>query len=292
MRNLGSKLFVLAIAAVIVAGLVYAFLPQPVEVDLVKVERGTVRVTVDQEGKTRIHDKYVVSAPLSGRILRIEMRPGDPVEAGKTLLTMIEPRDPELLDARSIAQAEARVKAAEATLRQVEPELEKARAGQAFAESELARMRKAFQGKGVTQSDVENAEMIDRQRSEELRSAKMSEEIARFELEQARAALMRSRPRPETVHDAERATRQGIHHIAIQGPISPAMEIHMRIASIATRIPATTTAGTFQFTLQSMAACCVCFKKAPPWLRLARRSLNWAIRRTWRSRSTSFRAML
>jgi HlyD family secretion protein len=209
MRNLGSKSFVLAIAAVIVAGLVYAFLPQPVEVDLVKVERGTVRVTVDQEGKTRIHDKYVVSAPLSGRILRIEMRPGDPVEAGKTLLTMIEPRDPELLDARSIAQAEARVKAAEATLRQVEPELEKARAGQTFAESELARMRKAFEGKGVTQSDVENAEMINRQRSEELRSAKMSEEIAKFELEQARAALLRSRPRPENMHSTERANTTG-----------------------------------------------------------------------------------
>src|SRR5437868_6258799 len=143
MRNLGSKAFVLVVAAIIVAGLAYAFLPQPVEVDLVKVERGTVRVTVDQEGKTRIHDKYVVSAPLSGRILRITMRPGDKVEAGKTLLTMIEPRDPELLDARSIAQAEARVKAAEAALRQVEPALQSARAGQAYAESVLARTRNA-----------------------------------------------------------------------------------------------------------------------------------------------------
>lgn len=209
MRNLGSKLFVVAIAVIIVAGLGYAFLPQPVEVDLVKVERGTVRVTVDQEGKTRIHDKYVVSAPLSGRILRITMRPGDKVEAGKTLLTMIEPRDPELLDTRSIAQAEARVKAAEATLRQAEPELAKARAGQAFAESELKRMRQAFRGKGVTESDVESAEMLDRQRSEELRSAKVSEEIAKFELEQARAALLRSRPRPEDIEDTERANTTG-----------------------------------------------------------------------------------
>ena len=119
MRNLGSKLFVLFVVAAIVGGLVYAFMPQPVEVDLVKVERGTVRVTVDEDGKTRIREKYVVSAPLNGRILRISMDPGDEVEAGKTLLTMIEPRDPELLDARSVAQAEARVKAAEATLRQV-----------------------------------------------------------------------------------------------------------------------------------------------------------------------------
>jgi HlyD family secretion protein len=209
MRNLGSKAFVLVIAAIIVGGLGYAFLPQPVEVDLVEVARGLVRVTVDQEGKTRIHDKYVVSAPLNGRILRITMRPGDEVEAGKTLLTMIEPRDPELLDARSVAQAEARVKAAEATLRQVEPVFESARAGQSFAEAEVTRMRKAFEGKGVSQSEVESAEMLNRQRSEDLRSAKMSEEIARFELEQAKAALLRSRPRPEDIGDKERANTTG-----------------------------------------------------------------------------------
>jgi HlyD family secretion protein len=209
MRNLGSKAFVLMIAAIIVGGLGYAFLPQPVEVDLVEETRGTVRVTVDQEGKTRIHDKYVVSAPLNGRILRITMRPGDEVEAGKTLLTTIEPRDPDLLDARSIAQAEARVKASEATLRQVEPVLQSARAGQSFAEAEVTRMRKAFEGKGVSQSEVESAEMLNRQRSEDFRSAKVSEEIAKFELEQAKAALLRSRPRPEDIADRERANTTG-----------------------------------------------------------------------------------
>lgn len=209
MRNLGSKAFVLLIAAVIVVGLVYAFMPQPVEVDLVKAERGNVLVTVDQEGKTRIHDKYVVSAPLSGRILRISMRPGDVVEAGKTLLTMIEPRDPELLDSRSVAQAEARVSAAEATLRQVGPQLEAAKAGLAFAEAEVTRMRKAIEGRGVSQSELENAEMLHRQRSEDLRSAKLAEEIARFELEQAKAALLRSRPRPEEISDPERAAMTG-----------------------------------------------------------------------------------
>src|SRR4051794_18509752 len=209
MRNLGSKAFVLFIASIIVGGLGYAFLPQPVEVDLVEVARGTVRVTVDQEGKTRIHDKYVISAPLNGRILRITMRPGDEVEAGKTLLTTIEPRDPELLDARSVAQAEARVKAAEATLRQVEPLLQSARAGQSFAEAEVTRLRKAFEGKGISQSEVESAARLNRQRSEDLRSAKMSEEIARFELEQAKAALLRSRPRAEDMEDKERANTTG-----------------------------------------------------------------------------------
>jgi HlyD family secretion protein len=198
MRNLGSKLFVLLVAAAIAGGLVFAFVPRPVEVDLVQVDRGTVRVTVDEDGKTRIREKYVVSAPLNGRILRISMDPGDKVEAGKTLLTMIEPRDPELLDARSVAQAEARVKGAEATLRQIEPKLQMTRDNQAYAEAEVTRVRKAFQGNGVSQSELENADLLFRQRNEELRSTKLSEEIARFELEQARAALMRSRPRADT----------------------------------------------------------------------------------------------
>jgi HlyD family secretion protein len=194
MRNLGSKLFVLLIAALLVAGLGYAFMPRPIEIDIVKVDRGNVRVTVDEDGKTRIREKYVVSAPLNGRILRISLDPGDIVTAGKTLLTMIEPRDPELLDARTVAQAEARVKAAEAKLRQAEPQLAKARANQAFYEAELTRQRQAFQGGGITRSELESAEMLFRQSSEEFRSSRVSEDIARFELEQAQAALLRSRP--------------------------------------------------------------------------------------------------
>ena len=154
-----------------------------------------MRVTVDEDGKTRIREKYVVSAPLNGRILRISMDPGDEVEAGKTLLTMIEPRDPELLDARSVAQAEARVKAAEATLRQVEPKLEMARADQA-----LCRSRSDADAQGVSAAmalrnrSLEDAEFCIVSEAKSCARARLSEEIARFELEQAQAALMRSRP--------------------------------------------------------------------------------------------------
>lgn len=203
MRNLGSKLFVVLLVAAIVAGLGYAFLPEPVDVDLVDVKRGTLRVTVDEDGKTRIREKYVVSAPLNGRILRISMDPGDTVEVGKTLLTMIEPRDPELLDARTVAQAEARVKAAKASLRQAEPNLEKARAAQAYWEAEMTRGRQASAGNGISKSELESIELSYRQSSEEMRSARIAEEIARFELQQAEAALMRSRPR---VDDTQRGT--------------------------------------------------------------------------------------
>ncbi len=150
MRNIGSKLFVLLVAALVVGGLGYAFWPEPAEVDLAKVERGPLQVTVDEDGKTRIREKYVVSAPLIGRLLRINMEAGDPVEAGKTLLASIEPRDPELLDARTVAQAEARVRMAEATLKKMEPTLETVRDAQAFAEAEMTRARKAAVGNAIS----------------------------------------------------------------------------------------------------------------------------------------------
>jgi HlyD family secretion protein len=195
MRNLGSKLFVLVVALTVVGGVVYSFLPTPVEADLVEIERGTLRVTVDEDGKTRIREKYVVSAPLNGRILRISMDPGDEVVAGKTLLTMIEPRDPELLDERSVAQAEARVKAADAALRRAAPDLERARHDLNFAESEVARKRGAREQNAISESELDEAESAYHQKSEMYRSAKIAQEIAQFELQQAEAALIRSKPR-------------------------------------------------------------------------------------------------
>jgi HlyD family secretion protein len=197
MRNIGSKLFVLLVVAAIAVGLVYAFLPQPIDVDLAQVERGTLRVTVDEDGKTRIREKYIVSAPLAGRLLRINMDPGDKVEADKTLLTVIEPRDPELLDARTIAQAEARVSTAAAALRKVEPMLADALLAQSYAEAELMRMRSAGVP-AVSRSEFENAQLVYRQRSEAVRSAHIAKEIAEFELQQAKSALIRSRPRSES----------------------------------------------------------------------------------------------
>jgi HlyD family secretion protein len=202
MRNIGSKLFVLAVLAAIAAGLGYAFMPQPVEVDLVEVQRGDLQVTVNEDGKTRIQEKYVVSAPLNGRILRISLDPGDTVVAGKTLLTMIEPRDPELLDARSVAQAEARVQAAEAAVRQSEAQFEKARHAQSLAERNVTRARQAARGNAIPQAELDTSEFEFRQASEEFRAARIAGEIARFELDQAKAALIRSRPREEAAENS------------------------------------------------------------------------------------------
>ena len=205
MKNVLSKILVFLLAAAVVASLVYAFLPEPVLVDLAVVERGTLRVTVDEDGKTRIREKYVLSAPLAGRLLRIEMDPGDEVGAATTLLATIEPRDPELLDARSIAQAEARVRAASSAYHRSATDWRQAVANQTDAERDLERTRELHRRNAATESELEDAELLLHIRGEDLRSAKHGQDISRFELQQAEAALVRSRPPTETLGEQQSA---------------------------------------------------------------------------------------
>ncbi|MCG8451065.1 MAG: HlyD family efflux transporter periplasmic adaptor subunit [Pirellulales bacterium] len=221
MKLLVRRILTLLVVAALIGFIGYGLLPAPVEVDLAQAERGSIRVTVDQDGKTRIRERYVVSTPLAGRLLRVELDPGDAVEAGKTLLATVEPRDPELLDARAIAQAEARVKAAEAALQKMEPTLEEVRAAQEFSEAELKRVRDARRKspQAVSASEVESKLLEYRVRTALLRSARHSEEIARFELDQAEAALIRSRPQENGAPVDDDTTENDGWNFLIRSPI-------------------------------------------------------------------------
>jgi HlyD family secretion protein len=184
-RRLG---FVLA-TAVIAAVVGWAFVPRPVPVDVATVTRGPMLVTVDEDGRTRIKERYVVSAPLAGRLLRIELHPGDRVEAGKTVIAAIEPSDPSLLDARARAEAEARLGAAKAGLDQAGPNLERARTAYSFAASELRRIGKAFESRAATRAEFDAVEQRERSTHEEMRAAEFALRIAEFERNLAQAAL-------------------------------------------------------------------------------------------------------
>lgn len=206
------KKLVFALAAVgIVSALALAFRPAPVEVDLGQVSRGPLLVTVDHEGKTRIRERYVVSAPLTGRLQRITLFEGDAVTAGETLLAQIEPSDPALLDARARDEATARFHAAEAVFKQATPNRERARAGLEFAQLEHRRKRELGERKNISQSELDEAEMLVRTRAEDLKSAEFAMQIAEFELEQARAALPRS-PEADPTDETSR--------LEIRSPIS------------------------------------------------------------------------
>lgn len=219
---LARRILLVLFLAAVAGAIGYGLMPAPVEADLAEVTQGDIRVTVDQDGKTRIRERYVVSAPLAGRLTRIDLDPGDAVTTGETLLASIEPRDPELLDDRAIAQAEARVKAAEANLQKMTPMLEEALAAQALSESELRRKREARRKNpsAVSESEIDRLEMTDRTNVERVRSARYAQEIAKFELDQAEAALVRSLPQQKpNAEEAANPSSNG-RNFNIRSPIN------------------------------------------------------------------------
>jgi HlyD family secretion protein len=184
------RLITAVVGALFAASLVYAFWPQPVAVDLGAVTRGPLRVTVDDEGRTRVREVYVVSAPLAGRVLRIDSHVGDPVTAGDTVLATIEPNDPTFLDRRSQTEAEAAVKAAEAAKTLAAAELMRTRAELEYANAELKRARTLATRGNISQSSLDRAELEHKTRRAGVASAEAALKVRTFELETARARLI------------------------------------------------------------------------------------------------------
>jgi len=178
------------LAAVVLVGLVYAFRPQPVPVDLATVDRGAMVVTVDEEGETRVEDVFVLSAPVTGRALRIDAEVGDEVIADETVIAQIEPIDPAFLDVRSEAQARAAVRAAEAARNLAQAQLEQAEAELDFARAELTRARRLSTRSTISESALDEAERAFRTRKAALATAKAELEMREYELERARAQLV------------------------------------------------------------------------------------------------------
>ena len=179
--------------------LAYMLWPAPVSVDVSRVARGSMRVTVDEDGRTRIKERYIVSAPLEGRMERSTLREGDEVTAGQTVLAVIEPVDPSLLDARARSEATARVRAAEARLSRTRADLLAANAFMELAQVEHARQLEA-KAKGAGSSiDLERAAAWDVMRREQQRAAAFERDIAQYELELANAALLHSSPSDPSV---------------------------------------------------------------------------------------------
>jgi HlyD family secretion protein len=166
------------LGALLAIFLLYAFRPQPVPVDFAEVERGRLTVTIDEEGETRVRDVFVVSAPVAGRARRIDVEVGDEVTAGESVVAMIEPVDPTLLDARSATEAQAAVRAAQAELD--------------FATRELERQKQLGERGVASARDMDAAEKA-------FRTAKANLENARAALVARSSRLSKARNRAEAV---------------------------------------------------------------------------------------------
>ncbi|MEQ1757210.1 MAG: efflux RND transporter periplasmic adaptor subunit [Vicinamibacterales bacterium] len=178
-----------ALLAVAAVG-VFAMWPTPVVVDVMPSTRGPLVVTVDEEGETRVRNRYVVSAPVMGRVLRIELDPGDPVVKGRTVVARIRAEAPALLDSRSRAEAEAAVAAANAGLGRAEAELRRAIAARALATADLRRQRELSASQLTTAQALDAAEANARTTEEGVRSAEFAVSNTRAQIAQAEARLM------------------------------------------------------------------------------------------------------
>jgi HlyD family secretion protein len=178
------------IVGIIVIALTLSFMPRPVTVDLVDVQPGPLVVTLDEEGETRVHDVYTLSAPVAGRVQRIDRHVGDPVTANETMLALIEPGDPSFLDPRSEAQARAAIQAAEAARDLAAAAVKDAQAQYEFARSEYARMQELIVEGSVSKRDLDSAERDFKARRAGLDTARAAQQVRNFELELARAQLV------------------------------------------------------------------------------------------------------
>lgn len=162
--------------AVVLAALLTAGLwPQPVPVETARATVGVLRATVNEEGKTRVKQRFVIAAPVTGQLRRIPFKPGAEVLAGQTVLAVIDPLPPALLDARSRALAEARRDTDAA-------HLEKARAAHTFAASELRRFDKLFAEKTVSIQERETAQWREASAAKEQAAAESALRQAEAEL--------------------------------------------------------------------------------------------------------------
>ena len=182
-----------AVAILVLAGLVvWGLLPRPIQADLARVDRGTVRVELVDEGRTRMHDTYVISAPISGRVLRVEVEPGDAVTAG-TVVARMTRAAAGFLDPRTDLSARAAVDAAAAQLRSADTALDLAR-------REHDRTLSLAQQKLVSTAAVDAS-------LARLQAAQAARDAAAAELARARSALQ---PADRTVAGA----------VAVRAPVS------------------------------------------------------------------------
>ncbi len=179
-----------SLVALLVIGLVFAFRPRAIVVDMAEVRRGELVVSVNDEGRTRVHDIYVLSAPVAGRMRRIDMHAGDIVVARETVVAEIEPIDPAFLDPRSEAQAIADVRAAESAETLARATVEQAEAELDFARREHDRATQLIEEGTISQRERDDAEREFRTKRAALATALAALDVRRYELERARAALV------------------------------------------------------------------------------------------------------
>jgi HlyD family secretion protein len=193
---------IILVALSIVAALVWGFWPRPILVEIAGVIKAPLTVAIEEEGRTRVKDRYVVSAPVDGMTCRVDLEVGDRIDQGQVLLS-ISPMLSQVLDPRSRAQAEAKVSALQSALSAAREQSESSKATSEFFTKEVDRLRPLVDQGVISHEAFDKAMMEKLTADAALRSARFTVEVAKYELETARTALQHSAA-TETGDPAER----------------------------------------------------------------------------------------
>jgi len=238
---------IITTAVLAVVLLVWGFWPKPVKVEALAATRAPLTITIEEEGRTRVIDRYIIAAPVDGVTCRVGLKVGDEVEQGQTLLG-ITPMASQVLDARSRAEAQARVAAAESALSAAREQASAANATAQRARAEQVRVTPLLE-KGLVPREVYDRLVTDVQTTRAAnRSADFSVDVARYELEAARTALQHSQAAASGVpaervpvrspidgrilkinHECEGPVRTGEHLLEVGDP--SALEVEVDVLS-------------------------------------------------------------
>lgn len=186
-----SRLILTTAVVLLIGGaLTAAFWPRPTMVDLGAVTRGAMMVTIDEEGRTRVAEAYVVSTPIAGRLQRVQVDPGDPVVRGETVVAHMLPTNPSALDVRTREQALAAVQAAEAALRVARADLNAATASRDLAQTERARAEQLAERQITSQAVLDRARQNLRVADAAVETAEAAIAMREAELANARAQMI------------------------------------------------------------------------------------------------------
>ncbi len=193
-----------------IALLVWGFWPKPLLVESAMAKVAPLTMTIEEEGRTRIIDPYIISAPVNGVTCRQHLKVGDSVEQGQTLLS-ITPLASQALDPRSRAQAQAQVSVAKSALQVAQEKAQAASVAAQPANTDLKRYQPLLEKGLISQGVFDTASTQAQSLSATKRSANFAVEVARHELESARTTLEYSK---------ESFADQSIERVAVRSPIT------------------------------------------------------------------------
>ncbi len=186
MNRIVKRILTGLVLAALVLLAVLAFRPKPLEVESARATRGPLEVTIDEDGQTRAHDRFTIAAPIAGRLSRIPFEEGDEVRPSDVLATI----SPVPLEARELAEIQARIQSAEARRREAEQQVAHWQSDYEQSGRDLNRARQLWEKRVIAQQDLEQAESKHIANGKELEAARFRLQAAAADLERERAGLI------------------------------------------------------------------------------------------------------